>query len=170
LIVIKFVAGALHNHCVARRNGDVPADIRIDVAEDEKNFIVKADVPGVSKDDIHVAIDGNQVSITAETKIEKEEKGKNTLRRERYYGKQYRSFVLSAEIDDSKAQANYKDGVLHLTLPKKAGTAARLALNSAVDHAVLIVFVRSGQFAAHILADQQRSRIRDLLFDLRMLC
>jgi HSP20 family protein len=107
------------------RNGDMPADIRLDVAEDDKNFVVKADVPGVSKDDIQVAIDGNQVSITAETKSEKEETGKNTIRRERYYGKQYRSFVLSAEIDDSKAQASYKDGVLQLILPKKAGTAPK---------------------------------------------
>ena len=110
---------------LAMRNGDMPADIRLDVAEDDKNFVVKADVPGVNKDDIQVAIDGNQVSITAETKSEKEEKGKNTIRRERYYGKQYRSFALSAEIDDGKAQASYKDGVLQLVLPKKAGTAPK---------------------------------------------
>lgn len=107
------------------RDADQPADIRVDVSEDEKSFLVKADMPGVNKDDIHVAINGNQVSITAETRSETEDKSKNMLRRERHYGRQYRSFTLGSEIDDGAAQASYKDGVLQLTLPKKAGTSPR---------------------------------------------
>lgn len=109
----------------ALREGDLPAEIRVDVTEDEKNYIVKADIPGVTKEDIQVSIDGNQVAISTEVKREKEEKDKNTLVRERYYGKQYRSFMLDSDVDDAKAEATYKDGVLQLTLPKRAGTATR---------------------------------------------
>jgi HSP20 family protein len=85
-------------------------------------YTVKADVPGVKKDDIQVSIDGNQVSISAEVKHEKEEKeGKKLVRSERYYGKQFRSFMLAHDIDEAKSEAEYSDGVLKLTLPKKAG-------------------------------------------------
>lgn len=85
-----------------------------------------ADIPGVKKDDIHVTIDGNQVSISAETKQEKEVKeGEKVLRSERYYGKVARSFSLENEIDETSAQASYNDGVLELTLPKKAATSAK---------------------------------------------
>jgi HSP20 family protein len=109
----------------ALRDVEFPAEIKLDVSEDEKSYVVKADVPGVKKEDIQVSIDGNQVAITAEFREEKEEKGKNSVCRERYYGKQYRSFALDADIDDAKAEASYKDGVLQLTLPKKAGTAVK---------------------------------------------
>ena len=96
--------------------------IKLDVAEEDKAYTVKADVPGVKKEDIQVSIDGNQVSISAEVKQEKEEKeGKKLVRSERYYGKQYRSFSLAHDIDQGKAEAEYHDGVLQLTLPKKNG-------------------------------------------------
>src|SRR5204862_452865 len=69
--------------------------IKVDVTEDEKAYTVQAEIPGVKKEDINVAIDGNQVSITAEIKREKEVKeGTRLLRSERYFGKTYRSFVL----------------------------------------------------------------------------
>ena len=98
-------------------------EIRIEISETDKAYTVKADVPGVKKDDIQVSIDGNQVSIGAEVKHEKEEKeGKKLVRSERYYGKQFRSFTLAHDIDEAKAEAAYNDGVLTLTLPKKAGT------------------------------------------------
>lgn len=109
----------------AFRDVDLPAEIRVDVAEDEKAYVVKADIPGVTKEEIQVSIDGNQVAISAEVKREKEEKGKNTLVRERYYGRQYRSFTLDSDVDDAKAEASYKDGVLQLTLPKKVGSATK---------------------------------------------
>jgi len=97
-------------------------EIKLEIAEADKAYTVKADVPGVKKDDIQVSIDGNQVFISAEVKHEKEEKeGKKLVRGERYYGKQFRSFTLAHDIDEAKAEAEYNDGVLKLTLPKKAG-------------------------------------------------
>jgi HSP20 family protein len=80
----------------------------------------------VKDNDIHVSIDGNQVSISAEVKKEKEEKeGEKVLRSERYYGTISRSFSLGSDIDDSAAEAKYADGVLELMLPKKATNAAK---------------------------------------------
>jgi HSP20 family protein len=104
--------------------------IRIDVEEKDKAYTVRADIPGVKKEDINVRIDGNMVQIDAETKQDKEvkEKGK-LLRSERYYGSVSRSFSLSQDIDESKAIAKYENGVLNLELPKKEATAyKRLAV------------------------------------------
>jgi HSP20 family protein len=106
--------------------GHPQMQIKMDLKEDDNAYTVHADIPGVKKEDIHVSIDGNQVSISAETKIEKEEKkGEKVLRSERYVGKVARSFTLAHDVDDSKAQAKYNDGVLELTLPKKAVSAAK---------------------------------------------
>jgi len=100
--------------------------IKLDVKENEKDYTVHAEIPGVKKDDIHVTIEGNQVSVSAEVKKEKEEKeGAKVIRSERYFGKVYRSFSLGHDIDDAAAKAKYADGVLELTLPKKAGSAAK---------------------------------------------
>ena len=96
--------------------------IKIDVSESDDKYTVKADIPGVRKEDIKVAVDGNQVSISAEVQSESEEKkGEAVVRRERYYGQQYRRFALAHDIDDSKAVARYQNGVLELELPKKSG-------------------------------------------------
>ena len=106
--------------------GQPQMQIKMDVKENDSAYTVHADIPGVKKEDIHVSIEGNQVSISAETKVEKEEKeGEKVLRSERYVGKVARSFTLAHEVDDAKAQAKYSDGVLELTLPKKAVTAAK---------------------------------------------
>jgi HSP20 family protein len=96
--------------------------MRIDVTENEKAYTVKADIPGVKKDDINVRVEGNMVQIDAETKSEKETKGNGdkVLRSERYYGTVSRAFSLAQEIDSDKVQAKYADGVLTLELPKKA--------------------------------------------------
>jgi HSP20 family protein len=97
-------------------------EIKLEISEADKAYTVKADVPGVKKEDIQVSIDGKQISIAAEVKHEKEEKeGKKLVRSERYYGKQFRSFSLAHDIDEAQAEAVYSDGVLTLTLPKKAG-------------------------------------------------
>jgi HSP20 family protein len=105
-----------------RVKGEEAIDIAIDVSESNGAYLVKAEVPGVKKEDIGVSIDGNQVSITAETKKEHEEKkGEKLLRSERYYGSMYRSFTLPMDVDQAKADAKYTNGVLELTLPKKAG-------------------------------------------------
>ena len=105
--------------------------LKMDVKEDEKAFTVHAEVPGVKKEDIHVTIDGNLVSLSAEVKQEKEVKdGERVLRAERYYGKVSRSFQVAQDIDDGKAAAKFNDGVLELTLPKRAASASkRLAID-----------------------------------------
>jgi HSP20 family protein len=98
--------------------------IKMDVKEDGDNYVVHAELPGVKKEDIHVVVDGNQVSISAEVKQEKEVKeGDRVLRAERYFGKVSRSFQLGQDIDDAKAAAKFNDGVLELTLPKRAAVA-----------------------------------------------
>lgn len=110
---------------------DVPEmQIKLDVKENDKNYTVHADIPGVKKEDIQVDIDGNQVSISAESRMEKEEKkDEKVLRSERYCGKVARSFTLSHDVDEAKAVAKYNDGVLELTLPKKAAsTSKKLAI------------------------------------------
>jgi len=106
---------------------ETPApQIKIDVKEDAKAYTVDAEIPGVTKDNIHVAIDKNRVSISAEIKKESEEKkGATVLRSERYFGSVSRSFTLENEIDETTANAKYVDGVLELTLPKKAAATAR---------------------------------------------
>ncbi|HEU5283089.1 MAG TPA: Hsp20/alpha crystallin family protein [Burkholderiales bacterium] len=100
--------------------------IKMDVREDDKAYLVHAEVPGVKKEDIQVSIDGNQVSISAEIKREKEEKqGEKVLRTERYCGKVYRAFTLGQDVDQDAARAKYENGVLELTLPKKAASAQK---------------------------------------------
>lgn len=101
-------------------------EMKLDLTEDDKAFYIKAEIPGVNKEDIHVSIDGDEVSITAETKKEKEEKkGETVLRSERYCGRWARSFTLGHTVDEAKAEAKYVDGVLTLTLPKKGGVPVR---------------------------------------------
>jgi HSP20 family protein len=106
---------------------ELPAEptIKIDVTENDKAYTVKAEIPGVKKEDINVEVDGNQVSISAEVRREKEEKkDENVVHSERYYGRQFRSFTMAREIDRKKVAAKYADGVLELTLPKNGGPAA----------------------------------------------
>ena len=94
-----------------------PPSIKMDVKEQGDNYLVHAELPGVRKEDIHVVVDGNQVSISAEIKQEKEIKeGERVLRSERYFGKVARSFQLGQEA------AKFNEGVLELTLPKRAAS------------------------------------------------
>lgn len=100
--------------------------IKVDVAENEQGYTVHAELPGVKKEDIHVTVDGNQVSISAEVKQEKEVKeGERVLRAERYFGKVSRAFQVAQDIDDAQAEAKFNDGVLELVLPKRASTASK---------------------------------------------
>lgn len=101
--------------------------MRIDVTENDKAYVVKADVPGVKKEDIDVRVEGNMVQIEARTKSEKETRGDGdkVLRSERCYGTISRSFSLGQDIDAGKVQANYADGVLTLQLPKAAPADSR---------------------------------------------
>lgn len=108
----------------------LPADaelrMKVDVKEDEKTFTVSAEIPGVKKEDIQVDVEGNTVSLRAEVKREKEEKeGEKVVYSERAYGMASRSFTLPAEVDSKGARAEYKDGLLSLTLPKKSNGQSR---------------------------------------------
>lgn len=97
--------------------------LKVEVKEDDKAYTIRAEIPGVKKDDIQVEVHGDQVSIRGEIKREKEEKkGEKLLHSERYYGMVSRSFSLPSEVDDKATVAKYQDGVLDLTLPKKAGS------------------------------------------------
>ena len=110
--------------------GEPELTMKIDVKEDDKSYTVKADIPGVKKEDIQIDIDGDQVTLRAEAKQEKEEKNEEkTVYSERSYGLVSRSFTLPVDIDEEGAKAEYKDGVLNLVLPKKAnGAAKRIAV------------------------------------------
>jgi HSP20 family protein len=100
--------------------------MRLDVTEDEAAYTVKAEIPGMKKEDIGVSIDGNTVSITAEVKREKDVKeGEKVLRNERYYGSVSRMVTLPLDVNPAKAEASYDGGVLTLMLPKAPGTEAR---------------------------------------------
>jgi HSP20 family protein len=99
---------------------------KMDVKEDDKAYTVHADLPGVKKEDIHVTIDGNMVTVSAESRRESEQKeGEKVLKRERYYGSVRRSFSLGTDVDEANASAKYSDGVLELSLPKRATSAQK---------------------------------------------
>ncbi len=109
-----------------RMEGPSEMQIKLDVSEDDKSYTVHAEIPGVKKDDIHVTIEGNQVAISAEVKNEKEVKeGEKVLRSERYYGKVSRVFTVAHDVDENSSSAKYTDGVLELTLQKKATAASK---------------------------------------------
>lgn len=99
-------------------------DVNVDVVEKDGAYKVRADLPGMKKEDIAVRIDGNVVHIEASTQQSSEEKGDDgkLVFNERYYGNVSRSFALDQEIDEANATGKYADGVLTLELPKKPGT------------------------------------------------
>lgn len=108
------------------RSDRAPVGIKVDVAEKDGVYVVRAEIPGVNKDDIQVSIEGNQVTIGAEVKRETEAKdGQRWLRTERYSGSVYRAFTLPVEIDETASNAKYENGVLELTLTKKPAVAGR---------------------------------------------
>jgi HSP20 family protein len=97
-----------------------PAQIKVDVKESGDAYTVQAEIPGVPKEDIQVAVEGNVVSLRAEVKQQDStSQDEKTLRSERYYGAVSRSFQLASDIDQAQAKAKYDNGVLTLTLPKK---------------------------------------------------
>lgn len=112
---------------VRMEQAQVP-QMKLDVSETETAYNVRAEIPGVKKENIDISIDGNHVSISAEVKEEKTEKEKNgerVLRKECLTGRSYRSFTLAQEVDDQSAEAKYTDGILTLTLPKKKAVTAK---------------------------------------------
>jgi len=102
------------------------AQSRVDVSEYEKAYVLRAEIPGVKKEDINVTIDGDTVAISAEVKNEKDVKnGERVLRSERSYGKLYRAFTLGQALEEAGTHAKYAEGVLELTLPKQAAVQAK---------------------------------------------
>jgi HSP20 family protein len=95
--------------------------LKMDLTKTDDAYTVKAEIPGVKKDDIQISVDGNEVTISGEIKKETEEKkGEEVIRSERYYGKVSRTFTLPHDVDEAKVAARYADGVLKVTLPMKA--------------------------------------------------
>ncbi|MHB0981762.1 MAG: Hsp20/alpha crystallin family protein [Thiobacillus sp.] len=99
--------------------------IPLDIQEMDNAFMVTAELPGVKKEDIDISISGNQVTINAESKQEKMAADAREWCNERCYGKLSRSIQLPLEIEEKNADASYADGLLHLTLPKKASSMAK---------------------------------------------
>lgn len=104
----------------------LPAQIKVDVSETPAAYTVWADLPGVPKDDIHVTVEGNVVTLRAEVKQEdRQTDGERLLRSERYVGALTRSFQMPVDLDDAAAKAKFDNGVLQLTLPKKVAVAGQ---------------------------------------------
>ena len=106
--------------------GEVLPRMKVDVAEKNGAYLVTAELPGVKKDDIQVTIDAAEVTLSAEVKREKEvTQDERVLHTERTFGKVSRSFSLPQEVDESKAEAKFREGLLELTLPKKQAVARK---------------------------------------------
>ena len=102
------------------------AAIKMDVTENDNAYAVQAEIPGAKKEDVQVTIEGNQVTIGAEVKREVDRpNGEGVLRSERYFGSVYRSFTLPVEVDEAASSAKFENGVLELTLVKKAAQAGK---------------------------------------------
>lgn len=112
-------------HAPVAANGDKKEAITVaewsplvDISEDDKEYLIKAEIPEVKKEDIKLSVHDDVLTITGERKYEKEEKNKKYHRVERAYGSFLRSFTLPEDADGSKVGAEYKDGLLKVHLPK----------------------------------------------------
>ena len=108
-------------------HGDpLPAQIRVDVKETPAAYTVEAEIPGVSREDIQVTIEGPVVTLRAEVRqMDSQTEGQKVLRSERFYGAVARSFQLPQDLDEANAKAKYDNGVLRLTLPKQVAVAGQ---------------------------------------------
>lgn len=114
----------------AFRDFEASPEIRMNVSENEKAYLVSAEIPGAAKDDIEIAVEGNQVTIQAEVRREEKSESAKDIHSERFVGRSYRAFTLPQEIDSGACEAKYDNGVLTLTLPKKSnGHSTRVAIN-----------------------------------------
>jgi HSP20 family protein len=95
---------------------------RVDIAETDEAFVINAEIPEVNKEDVKVTVDNGVLTFRGERKQEKEEKNKKFHRVERFYGSFTRSFTLPDNVDESKIDAAFKDGMLSLTIPKTEET------------------------------------------------
>ncbi len=104
---------------------DVTCPFAVDVLEDKDQVVLKAELPGVNPKDVDLHVEDNVLTISGEKKLEHEDKKDSYLRIERYYGKFSRAFTLPPYVDPNQVSAEYKDGVLTVTLPKRPETKPR---------------------------------------------
>jgi HSP20 family protein len=117
------------NDTVSRSGGSVYGFVpRVDVVEDEKAFEIHLAVPGMSKDDFKIELNENELTISGERKFSKERKESNFRSIETQYGKFSRTFTVPENVDGSKIQAQYENGLLVLTLPKDEKKAVRQSI------------------------------------------
>jgi HSP20 family protein len=90
----------------------------VDIAEEEDQYVVKVELPGVNKEDVKIVLESNILTVRGEKKAEKESRNKNYHRMERTYGSFQRSFTLPTTVTNDDIDATYKDGILSITLPK----------------------------------------------------
>jgi len=90
----------------------------VDVAEEDNQYVVKVELPGVNKDDVNISLESNVLTIRGEKKTEQQQKGKNYHRVERSFGAFHRSFTLPSTVKVDKIDAVFKDGILAVTMPK----------------------------------------------------
>jgi HSP20 family protein len=121
----EFFAPFTQGSSLSQWSGERTLSPRLNVSENDQAFEVQAEMPGVNKEDVKVAIENQRVTIEGESKRESEQReDENILYRERSASKFLRSFMLPVEVDETSAQARMENGVLTLTLPKKQGTQA----------------------------------------------
>jgi HSP20 family protein len=109
------------------RNGDdtIEWSPAVDVSETDSAYLIKADLPGVEKEDVKISLSDGQITLSGERKEEKEAKGENQLRVERFYGQFVRSFSLPEDIDADHIEARNENGTITVRIPKKPGTKAK---------------------------------------------
>lgn len=97
----------------------------VDISETDTAYLIKGEIPGVNKDDVKVDIEDGMITLRGERKQEKEEKGRKFHRVERSYGCFARSFRMPDDVDESAVKAEFKDGMISITLPKSAQPRAK---------------------------------------------
>ena len=90
----------------------------VDISEDDKEYLIKAELPGLKKDDVHISVEKGVLTITGERKFEKEEKDKKHHRVERAYGSFVRTFIVPDDAEADKVAAKFQDGLLTIHIPK----------------------------------------------------
>jgi len=91
---------------------------KVDIVENESDFVLSAELPGMNREDIQVSLEDGVLTVSGERKFEEEKEGKNYLHRERTYGRFTRSFQMGKNVQADKISATYKEGLLHIVLPK----------------------------------------------------
>lgn len=116
----------LFGRTLQKKNGYMRGfEPEIDLSEDKDNFVVKADLPGIKKEELDIKVEGRVLTVKGERKEEKETKEKSYFSSERFYGAFTRMIELPAEVKADQVKASYKDGVLEIMLPKAEGAKAK---------------------------------------------